>query len=177
MSDPTTDKNLAADEARRAVQHDSVKAQVEGDVNSEIADRAAQAPAPAQARKIDQVAGTFREHAVDEVIDSERNAQRSRGVARLSQFIDYGFFLIYALLATRFLLSRIAAKSSAGFVTFITTLSNPFYAPFRGIVDSPRTGAGNTVLLPMIVALVAYSVLHLAINRLLRLISVRKTEI
>lgn len=177
MSDPTTDHGLAADEARRAVQHDAIKSSVERDVNSEIAGRAAQTPAPAQARKIDQVAGTFREHAVDEVIDTERSVQRSRGVARLSQFIDYAFFLIYALLATRFLLSLIAARSSAGFVRFIVQLSDPFYGPFRTIVESPRTGQGNTLLLPMVVALVAYSVLHLAINRLLRLVAVRKTEI
>lgn len=31
------DTKLAADEARREVQHESVKAQVEGDVNAEIA--------------------------------------------------------------------------------------------------------------------------------------------
>jgi uncharacterized protein YggT (Ycf19 family) len=177
MSDPTTDNQLASDEARRAGQHDAVKARVEGDVNAEIADRAAQAPAPAQARKIDQVAGTFREHAVDEVVDSERNVQRSRGVARLSQFIDYAFFLIYALLATRFLLSLIAARSSAGFVKFIVSVSNPFFAPFRNIVSSPKTEDGNTLLLPIIVALGAYLLLHLAINRLLRLVAVRKTEI
>ncbi len=38
------DNKLAADEARRSVQHDSVKAQVEGDVNAEIAQQASQAP-------------------------------------------------------------------------------------------------------------------------------------
>lgn len=177
MSDPTTDHKLASDQARRAVQHDAVKARVEGDVNAEIADRAAQGPAPAQARKIDQVAGTFREHAVDEVIDSERGVQRSRGVARVSQFIDYGFFLIYALLVTRFVLSLIAARSSAGFVKFIVSVSDPFYAPFRNIVSSPTSGDGHTVLLPVIVALGAYLLLHLAINRLLRLVASRKTEI
>ena len=31
------DNKLAAEEARRSVQHESVKAQVEGDVNAEIA--------------------------------------------------------------------------------------------------------------------------------------------
>ena len=38
------DDKLAADEARRSVQHESVKAQVEGEVQSEIADQS-QAPA------------------------------------------------------------------------------------------------------------------------------------
>ena len=34
------DNKLANDEARRSVQHESVKAQVEGDVNAEIAQQA-----------------------------------------------------------------------------------------------------------------------------------------
>ena len=33
------DDKLATDEARRSVQHETVKAQVEGEVQSEIADR------------------------------------------------------------------------------------------------------------------------------------------
>ena len=35
------DDTLAAEEARRAAQHESVKAQVEGEVQSEITERAA----------------------------------------------------------------------------------------------------------------------------------------
>jgi uncharacterized protein YggT (Ycf19 family) len=172
----STDSKLAADDSRRAVQHESVKSQVEGDVNAEIAQQASQAPTGSDARKIEKVAGSFREHAVDEVASSEREVVRSRGVARVSQFIDYAFFLVYALLAIRFVLSLIAAKSSAGFSKFIVNVSEPFYAPFKGIVDSPKS-EGHTVLLSVIVALAAYVVLHLVINRLLRLIAVRRTEI
>ena len=68
--------------------------------------------------------------------------QRSRGLARVSQIVDYIFYVIYALLAMRFLLALLAARSSAGFVRFIVAVSNPFYAPFRGIVASPRRMAG-----------------------------------
>ena len=169
----STDSKLAADESRRAVQHESVKSQVEGDVNAEIAQ---QAPTGSDAWRIEKVAGSFREHAVDEVASSEREVVRSRGIARVSQFIDYAFFLIYALLTIRFVLSLIAAKSSAGFSRFIVSVSEPFYAPFKGIVDSPKS-AGHTVVLSMLVALAAYAVLHLVINRLLRVIAVRKTAI
>ena len=176
MADPRVDNKLANEEARRAQQHDSVKSQVEGDVNAEIANRASQGPPAAEGRKIEQAAGNLREHAVNEVIDSEREANRSRGAARLSQFIDYAFFLLYALLAIRFVLSLIAARSSAGFVKLIVSISDPFYAPFRNIVDAPREG-GHTLMLPIVVAFLAYVVLHVVINRLLRLISVRKTEI
>jgi hypothetical protein len=176
MPVPSTDNKLVTDEARRGMQYGSVKAQVEDDVNAEIADQATQAQ-PADARKIEQVAGTFREHAVDEVVDTEREVHRSRGAARVSQVIDYLFFLVYALLAVRFVLALIAARSTSGFVQFIVTITSPFYAPFENIVGSPRTNEGNTLLWPVLVALAAYMLLHLAINRLLRLLAVRKTEI
>ncbi|HYN25167.1 MAG TPA: YggT family protein [Pyrinomonadaceae bacterium] len=171
------DNKLAADEARRSVQHESVKAQVEGDVNAEIAQQASQAPPPGEVRKIEQVAGQFRAKAVDEVVHTEREVERSRGAARVSQVVDYIFYVIYALLGMRFLLALLAARSTAGFVQFIVTVTNPFYAPFKGIVDSPRTEDGHTLLLPIVVAIIAYVLLHLAINGLLRMLAHRKTQI
>ena len=116
-------------------------------------------------------------YAVDEVVDTEREVGRARGMARISQIVDYVFYLIYALLGMRFLLALLAARSSAGFVQFIVTVTNPFYAPFKGIVASPRTDQGHTLLLPIVVAIIAYVLLHLAINGLLRLLAQRKTAI
>ena len=63
------DDKLASEEARRSVQHDSVKAQVESDVNAEIAAKASQGPPPGEERRIEDVAGTFRAKAVDEVVN------------------------------------------------------------------------------------------------------------
>ena len=172
-----SDDKLAIDEARRAAQHGSVKSQVEGEVNAEIGDRAAVKATPDESQRIDQVAGEFRSKAVNEVVDTEREVERSRSLARVSQVVDYIFWVIYALLGLRFLLALMAARSTAGFVQFIVTVSNPFYAPFRGIVGSPSTDAGHTLLLPIVVAIIAYAVLHLAINGLLRMFAHRKTEI
>ena len=171
------DDKLAIEEARRASQHESVKSQVEGEVNAEISDRAAAKATPGESRKIDHVAGEFRSKAVDEVIDTEREVQRSRGLARVSQIVDYIFWVIYALLGMRFLLALMAARSTAGFVQFIVAVSNPFYVPFRGIVASPSTDAGHTLLLPIVVAIIAYAIAHLLINGLLRMFAHRKTEI
>jgi uncharacterized membrane protein len=170
------DDKLAADEARRAVQHEAVKAQVEGEVQAEIADQA-QAPAPGESQKVQQVAGEFRAKAVNEVVNTEREVERGRGAARISQVIDYIFYVIYALLGMRFLLALMAARSTAGFVQFIVTVTNPFYAPFKGIVASPSTDQGHTLLLPIVVALIAYILLHLAINGILRMLAHRKTQI
>jgi uncharacterized protein YggT (Ycf19 family) len=171
------DNKLANDEARRSVQHESVKSQVEGDVNTEIAQEASKGPPPGEARKIEHVAGQFRAKAVDEVVDTEREVERGRGAARVSQVIDYIFYIIYGLLGMRFLLNLLAANPSAGFAKFIVAITNPFYAPFRGIVNVPQTEEGNKLMLPIVVAIIAYVMLHLIINGLLRIVAHRKTQI
>ena len=171
------DEKLALEEARRGSQHEAVKGQVEGQVQSEISEQAAARQHPAEAQRIEQVATDFRSKAVDEVIDTEREVQRSRGLARVSQVVDYIFYVIYALLGMRFLLALMAARSTAGFVQFIVAVSNPFYAPFRGIVASPSTDQGHTLLLPVVVALISYVILHLLINGLLRMLAHRKVQI
>src|SRR5918992_686242 len=112
------DDKLAADEARRAVQHEAVKSEVEADVNAEIAARADRTTPP-EARKMEQVAGEFRGKAIDEVVETEREVESARGVARVSQVVDYIFYVIYALLAIRLLLALLAARPGAGFVRLI----------------------------------------------------------
>ncbi|MDT5261160.1 MAG: hypothetical protein QOC61_164 [Acidobacteriota bacterium] len=170
------DNKLAADEARREVQHESIKAQVEGDVNAEIAARADRTT-PVEAQKMEQVAGEFRGKAINEVVETEHEVERARGLARISQVIDYIFYVIYALLAIRLLLSLLAARSTAGFVQFIRAVTDPLYSPFRGIVGSPTVEGGYTLALPIVIAIIVYALLHAGINGLLRLMAHRKTEI
>jgi len=169
------DNKLASDEARREAQHDSIKSRVENDVNADIAARADRAGRP-EAERLEQVAKEFRAKAVDEVVHTEREVERSRTAARVSQVIDYLFYIVYALLGLRLILALLAARSSAGFTQFIFAVTDPFYAPFRGIVASP-SAEGHTLALPIVVALIVYVLLHLGINRLLRLLAHRKTQI
>jgi len=170
------DDKLAFEEARRAAQHEAVKTQVEGEVHADIAEQAAQAPA-GESDRVNALADDFRSKAVDEVAQSEREVTRGRAAARVSQVIDYIFFVLYALLGLRFLLALLAARSSAGFVRFIVSVTDPFYRPFRGIVASPTTDGGHTLVLPLVIAIIVYVLLHLAINGLLRIIAHRKTAI
>lgn len=100
-----------------------------------------------------------------------------RTTARGSQFLDYAFYLLYTLLGIRLVLALIGARSGNAFVRFIVSLSDPFFAPFRGIVGSPTTETGNTLAFPIVVALVAYVILHIAITALLRTLARRRTTI
>jgi uncharacterized protein YggT (Ycf19 family) len=170
------DSKVGDDEARQVAQHHAVKSQVEDRVNAEISSQAA-AATPDERSKVADVAGQMRHRAVDETARGERTLGRARTTARGSQFLDYAFFLVYSLLAIRFALALIAARSTNGFVQFINTLSSPFYAPFRGIVPSQSAEGGYTLVVPLLVALLAYAILHGAINAALRMVGQRKTEI
>src|SRR5687768_6330513 len=149
-----TDK-LASEEARRDETHNTVKAKVESDVNAELAARADHST-PTEAKKLEQVAGDFRGKAIDNVVGTEREVERARSMARGSQVVDYIFYVAYALLGIRLLLGLLAARSTAGFVQFVNTVTEPLYAPFRGIVASPSADGGYTLALPIVIALVVY---------------------
>jgi uncharacterized protein YggT (Ycf19 family) len=170
------DDKLASEEARRGAQHRTVKSKVEGDVNVELSARADHTT-PTDAKKMEQVAGDFRTKAIDNVVGTDREVDRARSMARVSQIVDYLFYVAYALLAIRLMLALLAARSGAGFVQFIRAVTDPLYAPFRGIVASPTAEGGYTLALPIVIALVVYALLHAGINGLLRLIAHRKTAI
>jgi uncharacterized protein YggT (Ycf19 family) len=170
------DNKLAADEARRELQHEVVKSEIEAEVNSEIAARADRTTRT-EAAQMENIAGEFRGKAIDEVVETEREVEVARTTARISQVIDYIFFLIYGLLIIRLILALMAARRGAGFVQFIYALTDPLYAPFKGIVASPATESGNVLAWPIVIAIIVYALLHLGINGLLRLIAHRKTAI
>lgn len=169
------DDKLAADEERRALQHESVKARIESDVNSEIADRADRTT-PAEARRMEEVAGEFRGKAINEVVETEREVESARAVARVSQVVDYIFYVIYALLALRLLLALMGARQGAGFTQFVNSVTGPFYAPFRCIVAEPTAG-GSRLALSVLLAIVVYALVHAGVNGLLRLVAHRKTSV
>lgn len=170
------DDKLAREEAQRTTNYEAVKSNVESKVNREIA-FGANRMSDSQAGEVENIAGGMRDKAINEVAQTEREVERGRTAARVSQIVDYVFFLIYGLLTIRLLLELFAARNSAGFVKFIKSATGFFYAPFQGIVASPRTEEGFTLALPIVIAIVAYMLLHLAINGILRMIAHRKTEI
>lgn len=170
------DDTLAEDEARQATSREAVKTKVESRVNAEISGQAGTASTEGQARVV-EVAAQLRDKAIDETIRSERTVGQARTAARGSQFLDYAFYVVYSLLLIRLVLALMAARSGNGFVQFINAVTSPFYAPFRGIVSSPTAEGGNTLAVPILIAIAAYMILHAAINGLLRMVGSRKTAI
>lgn len=170
------DDKLLRDEAERAANYEAIKSGVKSDIGGEIIARA-ERPTVSHTENVDNVAVNISRAAVDEVEQTHREVERGRAAARVSQIVDYIFVLIYGLLGVRLVLDLLAARESSGFFQFIKSVTDPIYAPFRGIVPSLSTPDGFTLALPIVVALVAYMLLHIAINGLLRIAAHRKVEI
>lgn len=170
------DNKLAQDEAERAANYEAIKSDVKAEVGGEVLSEAAVADR-SQAAHVEDIADEMRHKAVSEIAETDREVERARVMARVSQIVDYIFFIIYGLLTIRLLLELFEARQSAGFYQLIRSATDPFYAPFRGIVASPSTAEGFTLALPIIIAIVAYMLLHFAINGILRIFAHRKTSV
>ena len=149
--------SVTADDTRATARHAVLTSPADRAVNADLAGRAEPLTRDERGR-------------------TEGGAGRARVLARIAQIVTYVFGIVYSLLAIRLVLALIAARSSNGFVRLIGTLTDPFYSMFRGIVASPRAGS-YTLVLPIVIAILVYALLHLGITRLLRLLAHRNTEI
>jgi uncharacterized protein YggT (Ycf19 family) len=103
-------------------------------------------------------------------VDTDHDLARVSATDRIARVFDYLFGLLYAILGIRLALAFIDARHSAAFTRFIDQITDPFYAPFRGIVSSDRID-GQLVVWPIVIAIVAYMILHALIRGLLRLVA------
>lgn len=170
------DEKLSHDELQRTQNYEAIKSTVKSEVGGEIVAQT-ERTTNAEANQIENVASNMREKAINEIVQTENEVMRGRFLARISQIVDYGFFLIYGLLTIRLVLTLLAARQNNGFVQFIYSVTDIIYAPFKGIVPSLSVEGGFTLALPIIIALIVYALLHLAINGLLRMFVHRKTEV
>ena len=154
---------------------DRVIARVADEVEAEVAVHAAASSASHPAR-VGAVAGKLRKHALADVARTDRELRVGRVATRVAQVMDYLFDLIYGLLGLRFVLAAVGARSGAGFTRLIHALSDPFYGPFRNIVETIRFGDGQIVV-SLGIAFIAYAALHLAIRGLLKLAASRRAEL
>lgn len=170
-----TDKQkLEDDERNRISRHEDVKDVVRREAQTEISARAS-APMN-ETEEAAKVGRQLRQNAVAEVATTESELSRARKVARVSQFIDYFFYLVYGIVSLEILLELMGARRNNGFRGFIDALSSPLLSPFQGL--TPELGLGRFHLrFSYFVALIVYILLHLAVNGFLKLLAHRKTTI
>jgi uncharacterized protein YggT (Ycf19 family) len=167
--------NVLQDEERRKAAHQEVKAAIDEDVNARIKQESTRVE-PKEAAEVAGAAQELKHSAVREAVGTERELVRGRSAARISQVVDYIFYLIYGLIALEFLLGLMGARPGNGFVQFIGAITRPLLAPFERIVGTPAAG-GHQFRLSYLFALIVYILIHLAINGAFRLVAHRKVTV
>jgi uncharacterized protein YggT (Ycf19 family) len=173
ISEGVETDSVLLDEERRQASHQEVKASIDDDVNARIKRESARVE-PKESAEVAGVAHELKQKSVREALGTERG--RGRTAARISQVVDYVFYLIYGLIALEFLLGLMGARASNGFVQFIGAVTRPLLAPFERIVGTPSSG-GFQVRISYLFALVVYVLIHLAINGAFRLVAHRKVTV
>lgn len=167
------DKNTA-DEIHRLREHEAIKDQMRGDVHREMA---AHTEAAADERvEVADAARELKRKAVSEVSQTEAEIDRGRTAARVSQVVDYAFYVIYGLIGLEIALELLGARDASGFKRFLDTITAPLLAPFRGLMADPAVGSFR-LMISFVVGLVVYMLIHMAIKGLLRLTAQRRTSI
>ena len=172
---PDETKNVLLDEERRLASHQEVKASIDQGVNSRIKNESERLGSEEPA-EIAGLAHDLKRKAVDEAVETERELGQGRAAARVSQVVDYIFYLIYGVIVLQFILKLMGARTGNGFVQFIASISWPLLAPFERIVGTPSIGS-NQLQLSYLFALIVFIFLHFAINGVLRLIAHRKVTV
>lgn len=169
------DNNLAIEEENRLARHEAVKSEINQEVQSEVAREANNMSAQDQNR-VASVGQELRSKGIDEVARTEGELERAKGVARVSQIIDYIFYLIYGIITLEIVLELLGARDSSGFKRFVDSISAPFLSPFKSLLVDPVAGRFQ-LRLSFFVALIVYILIHLAINGILRMFVHRKTTV
>lgn len=166
---------IAGDEARRIAQHGDLKGKLEDDVQAQVT-KEARDVTPGEQARIHSVAAKLKGKATSEIIDTDNEVTRARGVVRVSQVVDYAFYLVYGLIGLEILLELLGARQSSGFKRFLDLITTPLLSPFRGLMPDPAMGSLQ-LMLSYLAALLVYFLLHLALLGLMRLFAERKSEV
>lgn len=167
--------DLAGDEARRITQHEQIKGKLGEAVHQRIA-REAAISSPAERAEVGSVATGLKHRAAAEVAETEAELGRARRMTRASQVVDYVFFVTYGLIGLEIVLELFGARQASVFKRFLDVVTFPVLRPFRGLMPDPGVGSMQ-LMLSYLAALVAYVLLHWAVNGFLRLFAQRKASI
>lgn len=169
------DEKLAIDEAQRAARHEAIKNSVSSEVQDEIV-RQADDISESEHQQAAAVGKQMKQKALQDVVKTESEVEKSRFLARISQVIDYMFYVFYGIISLEIFLELLGARDGNTFKQLIDALSAPLLFPFKSLVIEPTFGRIQFKL-SYLVALIVYLLLHLAINGLLRTFAHRKTAI
>jgi uncharacterized protein YggT (Ycf19 family) len=169
------DKTLLAEDERRLEQYETVKDTARDEIKQRVQQQVNRTD-PEEQAEVSALGEDYKRKAISEVRDTEAEVNRASTLARVSQVIDYLFYLIYGLISLQIIFDLFGARRSNGFRTFIDAISSIWLAPFKNLFPDPASGRFQ-IRFSYIAALFIYLLLHLAITGLLRVLAHRKTAI
>ncbi len=112
-------------------------------------------------------------HHADRAVLVDREDGVSRGSNMLARLISLAGFIIFALLAFRFVLSLFGANQTNAFANFIYDTSHPLVAPFFGLFNyTPQFGVSRFEF-ETLIAMLFYAVI---IGIAVRLVSIGRRD-
>src|SRR5689334_8791498 len=133
------DKNLIVEDERRLEQYEAVKDAARDKIQRQVRQQVDR-PNPEEQTQVATLGDDYKRKAISEVRDTEAEVQRASTVARVSQIIDYLFYLVYGLISLRIILDLFGARRSNGFRNFIDAISSIWLAPFKNLFPDPASG-------------------------------------
>lgn len=98
---------------------------------------------------------------------------RARSSRKITQFVDYVYWIIMALIAVRFTFKLIGANPANALVKLLYDASDPFINIFKGIVGDITTSGSSVIEISDLIGLLIIWLLYHAI---LKLIVVLRTK-
>ncbi|HQR35635.1 MAG TPA: hypothetical protein PLK30_23040 [Blastocatellia bacterium] len=166
---------LFIDDRRRVEQYETVKESARSEIEAQVTQQADDLTI-AERNEAAALGKELKQKALSEVRETGQELERVRMVARVSQFVDYVFYLIYGLISLQIVFDLFGARRGNGIRDFIEFVSAPILAPFKNLFLDPAAGVFR-LRFSYLAALVIYILLHIAINGLLRMLALRKAAI
>lgn len=106
----------------------------------------------------------------DVVAERRVTTTRPSGATMVSRILVVAFGLIQLLIGARIVLLALDAREGNAIVAGILALSQPFVAPFEGILNTDALAAGGAVLdLAAVLALIGWTLVELVLLAILRI--------
>ncbi|MEK7833934.1 MAG: hypothetical protein AAB401_22795 [Acidobacteriota bacterium] len=163
------------DDRRRVQQYEAVKESARDEIEAQVKQQADDLTA-AERNEATALGKELKQKALSEVRQTGQEVERVRLAARVSQVVDYVFYLIYGLISLQIAFDLFGARRGNGIREFVEFVSGPFLTPFKNLFFDPTAGMFR-IRFSYLAALAIYILLHLAVNGLLRMIAQCKTAI
>lgn len=95
-------------------------------------------------------------------------------IVRVRQFVDYFFCVGYGIIGLQIVLDLAGAHNESGFKRFLNKITYPVLGPFEGIFQDPVFNDRFHIRISYFVALLVYSLIHLAVHYFFRLLQPKR---